>query len=69
LRLHHYILKSRQEFERKKLKWFGQDLRDRYTDAYFDLRDMSINAVRDESLKPLAARIHEMMRSARGEGT
>jgi len=67
LRLHHYILKSRQEFELKKLRWSGQDLRDRYTDAYFDLRDMSINAVCNERLKPLAARIHEMMRRARAD--
>ena len=67
LRLHHYILKSRQEFELKKLRWSGQDLRDRYTDAYFDLRDLSINAVCDERLKPLAARIHEMVRRARAD--
>ena len=65
LRLHHYILKSRQEFELKKLRWSGQDLRDRYTDSYFDLREPSINTVCDECLKPLAARIHELMRSAR----
>lgn len=68
LRLHHYILKSRQEFELKKLKWSGQDLRDRYTDEYFDLRDMSINAVCDERLKPLAARILEMISRARTDG-
>ena len=68
LRLHHYILKSRQEFELKKLRWSGQDLRDRYSDEYFDLRDVSINAVCDERLKPLAPRIHEMMRRARTDG-
>ena len=68
LRLHHYILKSRQEFELKKLRWSGQDLRDRYTDAYFDIRDMSINAVCDERLKSLAARIHEMISRARTDG-
>jgi hypothetical protein len=65
LQLHHYILKSRQEFELKKLRWSGQDLRDRYTDEYFDLRDISINAVCDERLKPFAARIHEMISRAR----
>jgi hypothetical protein len=65
LRLHHYILKSRQEFELKKLRWSGQDLRDRYTDEFFDLRDISINAVYDERLKLLAAPIHEMIRRAR----
>src|SRR4030095_343436 len=37
LRLHHYILKSRHEFELKKLRWSGQDLRDRVTNEYFDL--------------------------------
>ncbi len=68
LRLHHYILKSRQEFELKKLRWSGQDLRDRYTDEYFDLRDISINVVCDERLKPLAARIHEMISRARTDG-
>ena len=68
MRLHHYILKSRQEFELKKLRWSGQDLRDRYTDAYFDVRDMSINAVCDERLKPLAANIHEMISRARADG-
>jgi hypothetical protein len=68
LRLHHYILKSRQEFELKKLKSSDQYLRDRYTDEYFDLRDISINAVCDERLKPFAPRIHEMIRRARTEG-
>lgn len=68
LQLHHYILKSRQEFELKKLRWSGQDLRDRYTDEYFDLRDVSINAVCDERLKPLGPRIREMMRRARTDG-
>jgi hypothetical protein len=68
LRLHHYILKSRQEFELKKLRWSGQDLRDRYTDEYFDLREMSINAVCDERLRPLAARIHEMISRAKSGG-
>ncbi|MCM3906007.1 MAG: glycosyltransferase family 2 protein [Pyrinomonadaceae bacterium] len=68
LRLHHYMLKSRQEFELKKLRWSGQDLRDRYTDAYFNLRDISINAVCDERLQPFASRIHEMMRRARADG-
>ncbi len=66
--LHHYILKSRQEFELKKLRSSDQYLRDRYTDEYFDLRDRSINAVRDERLKPLAASIHGMMRRARTDG-
>jgi glycosyltransferase involved in cell wall biosynthesis len=68
LRLHHYILKSRQEFELKKLRWSGQDLRDRQTDASFDSCDMWANAVCDDRLKPLAARIHEMMRKARTDG-
>jgi len=68
LRLHHYILKSRQEYELKKLKSSDQYLRDRHKDANFDLCDMSINAVCDDRLKPLAARIYEMMRRARTEG-
>jgi hypothetical protein len=68
LRLHHYILKSRQEFELKKLKSSDQYLRDRYTDEYFDHRDTSINAVCDERLKRFAPRIHEMMRRARTDG-
>lgn len=67
LRLHHYILKSRQEFERKKQRWTGQDLSIRYTDEYFNERDRSINAVRDERLKSLAARIQELILSARAD--
>lgn len=66
LRLHHYMLKSRQEFELKKLKWSGQDLSYRYTDEYFNVRDASINAVRDERLKPFATRIQEMIASLTG---
>jgi len=67
LRLHHYILKSREEFERKKRKWSGQDLSSRYTDEYFDLRDESINAVRDERLTPFATRIQELIGSLKDE--
>jgi glycosyltransferase involved in cell wall biosynthesis len=67
LQLHHYILKSRQEFELKKLRWSDQDLRYRYNDAYFDDRDNSINAVCDDRLKLLAAPIQEMMRRARAD--
>jgi len=69
LRLHHYILKSRQEFERKKQKWAGQDLGTRYTDEYFALRDRSIsaNGVRDDRLATYAARIQELIGSARAE--
>ena len=68
LRLHHYILKSRQEFELKKLKSSDQYLRDRHKDENFDLRNISINAVCDERLKPLATSIHEMMSRARTGG-
>lgn len=67
LRLHHYMLKSRQEFERKKQRWAGQDLSNRYTDEYFNLREISVNAVRDERLKPFATRIEELIGRARGE--
>jgi glycosyl transferase family 92 len=68
LQLHHYILKSRREFELKKLKSSDQYLRDRYTDEYFEHRNTSINAVCDERLKLLGPRIHEMMRKARTDG-
>ena len=67
LRLHHYLLKSRQEFQRKKQRWAGQDLSNRYTDDYFNVRDESINAVRDERLNPFATRIRELIDSARGD--
>ena len=65
LRLNHYPLKSRQEFERKKARWAGQDLRDKYTDAYFDNRDPLINTVSDESLMAHAPRIRELIDLAR----
>jgi len=65
LRLNHYILKSREEFERKKLKWSGQDLSSRYTDEYFEVRDRAINAVRDERLLPFGERIQALIRSSR----
>jgi hypothetical protein len=65
LRLHHYILKSRDEFELKKKKWSGQDLSDRYTDEYFEVRDRSINAVRDESLRQFAKPIERLIDSVR----
>jgi hypothetical protein len=65
LRLHHYILKSREEFELKKKKWVGQDLGERYTDAYFDERDRTTNSVVDDRLKAFAPRILEIIASVR----
>jgi hypothetical protein len=65
LRLHHYILKSREEFELKRKKWVGQDLSARYTDEYFAQRDRSTNAAVDDRLKALAPRILEIIASAR----
>jgi hypothetical protein len=69
LRLHHYILKSREEFERKKLKWSGQDLSNRYTDEYFAQRDASINEVREACLAAFAARVQALIDSARERET
>ena len=66
LRLHHYMLKSRQEFERKRQRWAGQDLSNRLTDEYFSERDRSVNAVRDERLTVFAERIRELIGRARG---
>ena len=65
LRLHHYMLKSRQEFERKRQRWAGQDLSNRLTDGYFIDRDRSVNAMRDERLTVFAERIRELIGRAR----
>ena len=67
LQLHHYILKSREEYERKKAKSADKNLKDRYTDEFFESRDRSINAVSDERLTRFAAPITEMIRRARSE--
>jgi hypothetical protein len=67
LRLNHYMLKSREEYERKKQRWVGQDLGNRYTDEYFDQRDRTLNAVRDERLRGSAAAIEALIASARAE--
>ena len=66
LRLHHYMLKSRQEFERKRQRWAGQDLGNRLTDDYFSDRDSSVNTVRDERLTVFAEQIRELIGRARG---
>src|SRR6266536_1517740 len=66
LRLHHYMLKSRQEFERKRQRWAGQDLSNRLTEEYFSDRDRSVNTVRDERLTVFAERIRELIGRARG---
>ena len=66
LQLHHYILKSREEFERKKSR-AGPDLKSRYTDDYFESRDKSINAVSDERLTRFVAPIEQMIGRARSE--
>jgi hypothetical protein len=61
LRLHHDMLESREQFERKKSRWAGQDLSGRYNDEYFESRERIGNAVRDERLRSFAARIEEMI--------
>jgi hypothetical protein len=65
LRLHHYMLKSREEFEQKKRRWTGQDLSGRYTDEYFEERDRTSNAVVDDRLRAFAPRILELVASVR----
>lgn len=73
--LNHYMLKSREEFERKKRRWTGQDLADRLGDDYFAGRDAAINdnAVRDARLRDLAPRVAALIdavrRDASGAGT
>ena len=52
LRIHHYMLKSREEFRRKQARGAISD-RDgyrRFDDAYFTARDAYANAVIDETL-------------------
>jgi hypothetical protein len=66
LQKHHYILKSREEYERKKAR-AGPDLKSRYTDEYFESRDKSINAVSDERLTRFVAPIEQMIGRARSE--
>lgn len=47
LRLHHYLLKSLQEFRAKQRRFSGTDLADRYDDSYFLNRDEITNAEED----------------------
>lgn len=67
LALHHYILKSREEFRRKQARWAGQDPSGRMNDDYFVGRDAAINAnaVRDMRLAALAPRVSELVDAAR----
>lgn len=51
--LHHYILKSKQEYETKRIKWSVTRLAGRYDNKYFSERDAVANAVKCNDLYAL----------------
>lgn len=68
MRLHHYILKSREEFADKQLRWAMQDIHAKYDNAYFDARERSLRttAVQESRLAAFAPRIRALIDAARG---
>lgn len=66
--LHHYILKSREEFDRKRRRGGGfaptkERRLARYDDAFFNNRDVYINAHEDISLSSRRPEITALMSS------
>lgn len=64
--LHHYILKSWEEYQRKRLRGAVSDRPDmkRLTQEYFTGRDAKVNAEEDTSLAMMAALVEARMRFA-----
>lgn len=64
--LHHYILKSREEFEAKKRRWSAQSRPTKF-DNYFEGREghLAVHGVREERLLQLAPRLQALIDEAR----
>jgi len=43
LMLNHYMIKSREEYQKKQLRWATRDVNGRYDQSYFDWRDLSFH--------------------------
>jgi glycosyltransferase involved in cell wall biosynthesis len=73
LRLHHYMLKSLEEFRRKQNRGAVSDgpaggYR-RFTDDYFTGRALATNVVEDRTLQALSAQLNERMFEAMNAGS
>jgi hypothetical protein len=68
LRLHHYMLKSLEEFREKQRRGAIDDQPDlvppRFIDSYFTKRDPAANEVEDRTLLALAEKLHERLTEA-----
>ena len=61
IRLHHYILKSREEYREKQMRGAVSDRADykRHTDDFFRILEKDTNSVLDETLLPAALGLEE----------